>query len=146
MKDIIFLVGPTAIGKTSTSLHLARLTNAEIVSCDSMQVYRDMDIGTQKPSQYQKKKVKHYMIDVVSPSRNFSVAEFRRRSLVHIKSIHKKGKGILFVGGTPLYMKVLVDGLFESPPADKKLRDALRKEEALKGKGFLFLLSFYSQL
>lgn len=135
---ILFLVGPTAVGKTEVSLRLARLINAEIISCDSMQVYRGMDIGTQKPTPLQQKSIPHHMTDIISPTCNFSVAEFRRRALNYIKKIHQKRKIPLLVGGTALYMKALVDGLFPSPPADRTLRAKLLRQEELNGKGFLY--------
>jgi tRNA dimethylallyltransferase len=138
MDEVIFLVGPTAVGKTDASTYLARLINAEIISCDSMQVYKGMDIGTQKPKASQRKKIPHHLIDVISPSRNFSVAEFRKRALVCIKKIRNKGKIPLFVGGTALYMKALIDGLFPAPPADTRLRKRLLAQEEKNGRGFLY--------
>jgi len=136
-RNIIFLVGPTAIGKSEVSLHLAKLLNAEIISCDSMQVYKGMDIGTQKVSLSDRKKAPHHLIDVISPSRIFSVADFRKKALSCIEKIHKKNKQVLFVGGTALYMKALVDGLFPSPEADKRLRKQLLSSEKKNYKGFL---------
>lgn len=130
-KSIIFLVGPTAVGKTELAVRLARKIRAEIISCDSMQVYKGMDIGTQKPSHALQKKVKHYMIDILSPDKEFSVADFRRRALRLIKKIHAKGKIPLFVGGTGLYMKGLIDGLFPAPAKDLKLRKKLYKQKRL---------------
>ena len=138
MKEIIFLVGPTAVGKTAVSIYMAKRLNAEIISCDSMQVYKGMDIGTGKPTIFKQRQVRHYMIDVISPSRNFSVADFRKRATAHIKTIEKKGKRALFVGGTGLYMKALVDGLFPSPPADHALRSQLLKEEKALGNAHLY--------
>ncbi|MFC1806859.1 tRNA (adenosine(37)-N6)-dimethylallyltransferase MiaA [Candidatus Omnitrophota bacterium] len=137
MKDIVFLVGPTAVGKTETSLHLAKIIDAEIISCDSMQIYKGMDIGTQKPTSSQLEQVSHHMIDIVSPSETFSVARFCAKTITLIKKIHKKDKVPLIVGGTALYMKALIDGLFPSPPADTTLRAILAKEEEIHGAGFL---------
>jgi len=138
MKEIIFLVGPTAVGKTAVSIFMAKMLGSEIISCDSMQVYKGMDIGTGKPTLSQQRQVPHHMIDILSPSRNFSVADFRKRATAHIKTIEKKGKRALFVGGTGLYMKALVDGLFPSPPADHALRSQLLKEEKALGTGHLY--------
>lgn len=139
---IFFLVGPTAVGKTEISLELAKAINAEIISCDSMQVYRKIDIISQKPTKLQLKKVPHHMIGVVSPSENFSVADYRKKALKEIKAIYKKGKIPLLVGGTGLYMKVLIDGLFPSPKPDLKLRERLKKEAEVKaeveGKDYLY--------
>ena len=138
MKTIIFLVGPTAVGKTAVSIHAAKILNAEIISCDSMQIYKGMDIGTQKPSPAQLSKIPHYMIDIIPPSRSFSVADFRKRALKCIKDIERKGKSVIFAGGTALYMKALVDGLFLSPSADYVLRKKLLNEEAENGNGYLY--------
>ncbi|NQT95808.1 MAG: tRNA (adenosine(37)-N6)-dimethylallyltransferase MiaA [Candidatus Omnitrophica bacterium] len=138
MKDIIFLVGPTAVGKTETSIHLAKKINAEIISCDSMQVYKGMDIGTQKPTPAQLKKVPHHIVDIINPARNFSVALYRKKAIDEIKKIHRKKKVPLFVGGTALYMKAMVDGLFPAPSADRALRKRLLRQEECKGKGFLY--------
>ena len=138
MKKIIFLVGPTAVGKTAVSIYLAKMLNAEIISCDSMQVYKGMDIGTGKPGTLKQRQAKHHMIDVLSPTRNFSAADFRKRAIDCIKVIEKKNKKILFVGGTALYMKALIDGLFPSPPADRSLRNRFLKQEKIQGRGYLY--------
>ena len=138
MKTIIFLVGPTAVGKTAVSICAAKILNAEIISCDSMQIYKGMDIGTQKPSSAQLGKVPHHMIDIISLSRSFSVADFRKRALKCIKDIERRGKSIIFAGGTALYMKALVDGLFLSPAADYVLRKKLLSEEHENGNGYLY--------
>jgi tRNA dimethylallyltransferase len=138
MKRIIFLVGPTAVGKTEVSIHLAKLINAQIISCDSMQVYKGMDIGTQKPNTFQRKQIPHHLIDIISPSKTFSAAEFRKRVLACLGKIYRKKKIPLFVGGTALYMKALIDGLFPAPSADGRLRRRLLQEEEKNGRGFLY--------
>lgn len=132
-KKIIFLVGPTAVGKTEISVLLAKKINAEIISCDSMQVYKGMDIGTQKPSLGLRGKVRHHMIDILTPDKEFSAADFRSRSLKAIKALHDKNKIPLFVGGTGLYVKALVDGLFKSPPKNEALRKRLYAKRNLYG-------------
>jgi len=136
-KKIIFLVGPTAVGKTEIAIALAKNLNAEIISCDSMQVYKGMDIGTQKPLPDLRKKIKHHMLDILKPDKEFNAADFRSRALRIISSLHKKGKIPLFVGGTGLYMKALVDGLFPSPPKDERLRKRLYKEKERYGSRYL---------
>jgi len=138
MKEIIFLVGPTAVGKTAVSIYLAKMLSAEIISCDSMQVYKGMDIGTGKPGPLKQRQAKHHMIDVLSPARNFSVADFLKKAIDCIREIERRKKKILFVGGTALYMKALIDGLFPSPPADRLLRNRLLKQEKVKGRGYLY--------
>jgi len=136
-RTIIFLVGPTAVGKTEIAARLAKKINAEIISCDSMQVYKGMDIGTQKPSLKLRKLVPHHMVDILSPAHQFSAADFRKRALKAVKAIHGKGRIPLVVGGTGLYMKSLIDGLFPSPPKDDRLRKKLYREAEKIGGGHL---------
>lgn len=133
----MFLVGPTAVGKTDIAIRLAKKLRAEIISCDSMQVYKGMDIGTQKPSAADRKKIKHHLIDILTPDKEFSAADFRSRALRIISALHKRGKIPLFVGGTGLYMKALLDGLFPSPPKNEALRGRLYKEAKKYGSGRL---------
>ena len=135
---VIFLVGPTASGKTELSIKLARKLNAEIVSCDSMCVYKGMDILTSKPSPSVRKKIKHHLIDIIPPTEEFSVAEYRKMALDKIEDILKRGKTPLFVGGSGLYVKAVIDGLFPSAEKDlkfRKLQEALAKKY---GKGYLY--------
>lgn len=138
MKTLVFLAGPTAVGKTAVSFHLARLLDAEIISCDSMQVYKGMDIGTGKPAASLLRKVPHHMIDIVSPFRNFSVADFRKQAIGCVNKTEASGKRVIFTGGTALYMKALIDGLFPSPAADYALRRELLAREKAKGSGYLY--------
>ncbi|MDD5503767.1 MAG: tRNA (adenosine(37)-N6)-dimethylallyltransferase MiaA [Candidatus Omnitrophica bacterium] len=137
MDSIVFITGPTAVGKTAVSLSLAKRLRAEIISCDSMQIYKGMDIGTQKPTPCQRRGIIHHMIDIAAPSINFSAADFCKHALKCLDAIEKKGRRALITGGTALYIKSLVDGLFVSPPADYALREELSKQEALNGRGFL---------
>lgn len=137
-KRIIFLVGPTAVGKTKVAIELAELIDAEIISCDSMQVYKGIDIISQKPAHLEQKKISHHIIDVISPTRNFNVADYRKRALKIIENLHKKGKIPLLVGGTALYMRILIDGLFPSQKPDLKLRERLKKDAESKEKGYLY--------
>lgn len=135
---VIFLVGPTASGKTDISIKLSRELNAEIISCDSMCVYKGMDILTSKPTREDRKKVKHHLIDIIPPDTEFSVAEYRRMALEKIEDIIKRGKTPLFVGGSGLYVKAVVDGLFPSAEKDMRFR---KRQEALAekyGKNYLY--------
>lgn len=128
---VVFLVGPTASGKTSLSLKLAKKLDAEIISCDSMCVYRDMNILTSKPTKKDRKRVKHHLVDIISPSKEFTVAEYKRLALVAIEDIFKRDKTPLFVGGSGLYVKAIVDGLFPSgkkDPAFRKRQDRLARK------------------
>lgn len=130
---IVVLIGPTGVGKTRISLKLAPLLNAEIVSVDSMQIYKEMDIGTAKPSLEEREKIPHHLIDIVSPDYPFTVAEFKERAEKIIEDIYIRKKIPLLVGGTALYYKVLF-GDFSLPyiPPDyelrKKLYNILEKE------------------
>ncbi|MCM8779031.1 MAG: tRNA (adenosine(37)-N6)-dimethylallyltransferase MiaA [Candidatus Omnitrophica bacterium] len=133
MALIVFLVGPTAVGKTALSLRLAPLINAEIVSCDSMQVYKGIEIANSKPLPEERKIVRHYMLDVVSPDKEYSVADYRREALSSIEEIRGKGKIPLIVGGSGLYFKSLLDGIFAGPSRNQELRENLYSEAKLKG-------------
>ncbi|MDD5506258.1 MAG: tRNA (adenosine(37)-N6)-dimethylallyltransferase MiaA [Candidatus Omnitrophica bacterium] len=137
-KKIIFIVGPTAIGKSAIAIHLARKINAEIVSCDSMQVYRSMDIVTSQPSRAQRRKVKHHLLGVVDPSREYNVARYRKEAMSVCKKLFLKGKIPLFVGGTGLYYSIIIDGLFSAVPEDKLIRSRLYKQLTLKGNRYLY--------
>lgn len=117
-----YVTGPTASGKTSVGLELAQLLNAEIVNMDSMSVYRGMDIGTAKPTLLERTRIPHHLFDLVEPDVDFSVAEYI--SSVHSirEDLQARRKNVLFVGGTPLYLKGLLRGFFEGPPADPVFR------------------------
>ena len=136
-QKIIFLVGPTAVGKTNISLALAKKINAEIISCDSMQIYKGMDIVTSKPSKALRSKVKHHLIDVITPTQEYNVSKFRKEALKKIEEIIKRKRTPLFVGGTGLYMTILIDGIFKYRP-NNKIRAALYKELGKKGKQYLY--------
>ena len=127
-KHVLFLVGPTAAGKTDAALAAARELNAEIVSADSMQVYRTMDIATAKPSLEERARVPHHLIDILDPSEEFNAASFARLAREMIGEIHGRGKRPLVTGGTPLYLKALAEGLFSSPPTEGELRRKIEDE------------------
>jgi len=128
---VYFLIGPTASGKTKLSIKLAKKLNAEIISCDSMCVYKGMDILTSKPSLADRKKIKHHLIDIIPPAREFSVAEYCSMALQKIEEILKRKKTPLFVGGSGLYVKAVIDGLFPSAEKDLKFR---KRQELLAKK------------
>lgn len=132
-----FLTGATASGKTKVSLELARLLDAEIISLDSMAIYRGMDIGTAKPSAAQRQLVPHHLLDIVDPIEPFSVSQYREAALETIREIRSRGKEVLFVGGTALYLKTLLRGMFEGPPADWGFRKEVEAEVAEMGAEFL---------
>lgn len=135
---VIFIVGPTAVGKSETAVCLAKKINAEIISCDSMQIYKGMDIVTSKPSLGLMKQVPHHLVSVISPDKEYCVFRYRRQALGKIKEILKKRKTPLFVGGTGLYMSILIDGIFKVKSENKNLRKRLYKEAERFGSGCLY--------
>jgi len=137
-KKIIFLLGPTGIGKSAAAIRLAKKINAEIVSCDSMQVYRKMDILTSKASCAQRKKVKHHLLSAINPTQEYNVAKYRRDALLICEKLFRKGKIPLFVGGTGLYYSIIVDGLFPAVPRDKAIRAKLEKQLKQKGNKYFY--------
>ena len=131
---IIVICGPTASGKTALSIKLAKKINGEIVSADSMQIYKDMDIGTAKVTIDEMEGIKHYLIDNVSPTTRYSVANFKKDALIAIKEILKKGKTPIIVGGTGLYVDSLVKGIdYDDTEIDLEYRNHL--EEIAKTQG-----------
>src|SRR4051812_27082076 len=113
-----YLTGPTAAGKTAVGIELARQIGAEIISLDSMAIYRGMDIGTAKPTAAERAAVPHHIIDIRDPQEEFSVADYLEAAGEVVREIYARGKQALFVGGTALYLKALLRGLFSGPPAD----------------------------
>ena len=128
-----YLTGPTAVGKTAVSVGLAKRLNAEIIALDSMTLYCGMDIGTAKPSIEEREGVPHHVIDVVDPWESASVAEYRAWAGHAIEQIEARGHRVLFVGGTALYLKTLLRGLFEGPAADPEIRARLENEANMFG-------------
>lgn len=136
-QDCWFLTGATAVGKTGVALELARLLDAEIISLDSMAIYRGMDIGTAKPSPKQQAVVPHHLLDIVDPWEDYSVAEYVAAAHDKVSEIRSRGREPLFVGGTPLYLKSLLRGIFEGPPANWELRRSIEEEVATIGSAAL---------
>ncbi len=129
MMRALALTGPTASGKTALSLFLAKRLSGEIISCDSMQIYRGMDIGTAKATERERSLVRHHLIDVVSPSENYSAEDYRADALAAVRDITSRGGLPIFVGGTGLYIDTVIRGTSpESPPSDPKVRERLAKE------------------
>ena len=128
-----FLTGVTATGKTRIALALAKRLGAEIISLDSMAIYRGMDVGTAKPTPEQQAAVPHHLIDLVDADEDFSVAQYVDAAHAMIAEIRSRGREVLFVGGTPLYLKALLRGLFEGPPANWELRREIEAEVAEVG-------------
>ena len=137
---VIVIVGPTASGKTALSIELAKKINGEIVSCDSMQIYKDMNIGSAKPTIDEMQGIKHYLIDVVEPTERFSVAEYKKRAEQAIEEILKKGKTPIVIGGTGLYANSLIYGIeYNEIEFDEKFRnDLMKKAETEEGLQLLY--------
>lgn len=134
MKDIIVVAGPTAVGKTEYAIKIARAVDGEVVSCDSMQLYKYMDIGSAKPTPDELAQVKHYLVDEIDPRDNFSVVEYQKRAVEAIAEIHAKGKTPVISGGTGLYLNSLLYEMdFGAPPADETYRKELEEFAAEHG-------------
>jgi tRNA dimethylallyltransferase len=137
-KPILIIAGPTAVGKTDASILLAQELGAEIVSADSMQIYRGMDIGTAKPTKEQRRLVYHHMIDIAEPDQPYSVGDYLRDARAAIDGIISSGGTPIVVGGTGLYIRVLTRGLFLGPPGDLELRERLLQRESEGENGTLY--------
>jgi tRNA dimethylallyltransferase len=131
--DCWYLTGPTAAGKTAVGLELAEKIGAEIISLDSMALYQGMDIGTAKPTAADRARVPHHLLDLVPPTEDYSLSQYIDAAHEAIADIRKRGKEVLFVGGTPLYLKSLLRGVYQGPPADWEFRRQV--EEELEGVG-----------
>jgi tRNA dimethylallyltransferase len=131
--DCWFLAGPTASGKTAVGIELARLVGGEILSLDSMAVYRGLDLGTAKPSLQEREAVPHHLLDLVEPTDDFSVAQYIDAARRAVREILDRGRRPIFVGGSPLYLKALLRGLFDGPPADWSLRGELAEVARREG-------------
>ena len=131
---VIVICGPTASGKTALSIELAKKINGEIVSCDSMQIYKDMDIGTAKPTIEEMQGIKHYMLDFVSPDERYSVADYKKQAKQAIREIIEKGKVPIVVGGTGLYVDSLIYEIeYQNIEFDEKYRKQLEERSEKEG-------------
>ena len=134
---LIVLVGPTASGKTSLALHLAEQFNGEIVSCDSVAVYREMEIGTAKPSHEERALIQHHMIDVAWPDESCTAGDYSRLAREALTGITERNHLPIVAGGTGLYLRALIEGLFPSPQTDPALREHLRRRSKTHGAAYL---------
>lgn len=128
-KKVYALAGPTASGKTSLSIELAKEMNAEIISVDSALVYKRLDIGSAKPNLLEMNGVVHYLIDIIEPWFNYSVNDFINDTKRLIQEIHARNKEVLLVGGTMMYFKALQEGISKLPEADDKVRDTIKLQD-----------------
>jgi tRNA dimethylallyltransferase len=130
---LLVICGPTGVGKTATAVHLAGRFGIEVVSADSRQVYRGMDVATGKPSRVERAAVAHHLLDLIEPDERYHAARFRREALESIDAIRNRGKLPAVVGGTGLYVRALLKGLDPAPPADPALRAGLEAVAAEMG-------------
>jgi tRNA dimethylallyltransferase len=130
---LLVLLGPTASGKTALSLHLAERFHGEIVSCDSVAVYREFEIGTAKPALQDRNRIPHHLIDVADPTEQFTAGNYSRLARAAIAGIHARGHMPVVVGGTGLYLRALLEGLFAGPARSEELRERLRQRQAACG-------------
>lgn len=135
---IIFIVGPTAAGKTKLAIKLAKKINGEIISCDSMQIYKGLDILSAKPSKSETGQIKHHLVSAIRPSQDFDVSKFIKLSNQLIDEIHGRNKTPIFVGGTGLYTDCLLNGIFEGPKKNPKIRSKLYKQARSRGNNYLY--------
>ena len=134
---LVVLLGPTASGKTALSLEIAKRFHGEIVSCDSVAVYRGFEIGTAKPTAAERACVPHHCIDIISPDREYSAGDYQRDGRAAIADISARGLLPIVTGGTGLYLRALLEGLFEGPQRSEPLRARLRRSAARHGAGWL---------
>jgi len=130
---LVVILGPTASGKTALSLALADELDGEIVSCDSVAVYREFEVGTAKPSPAERARVPHHMIDVAAPDEEITAGDYARRARAALNKIKDRGKLPIVVGGTGLYLRALISGLFAGPERSEDLREKLRSKAAVAG-------------
>ncbi|HYX70692.1 MAG TPA: tRNA (adenosine(37)-N6)-dimethylallyltransferase MiaA [Terriglobales bacterium] len=134
---LVVIVGPTASGKTALSLFLAERFGGEIVNCDSVAAYRELEIGTAKPSAEERHRVPHHLFDIVSPAEPLTAGDYARRARAALDEIRGRDRLPLVVGGTGLYLRALIEGLFPGPPRSKELRARLRARAQEKGSAHL---------
>lgn len=139
---LVVILGPTASGKTALSLALAERFAGEIVNCDSVAMYREFDIGTAKPSLQEQARAPHHLFDCVDPTEDVTAGEYARRARVVLAEIKARGRLPIVVGGTGLYLRALLEGLFAGPQRSEELRDRLRERASGRGPGYLHRILF----
>jgi tRNA dimethylallyltransferase len=135
---VLVILGPTCVGKTQVSLKLADILNGEIVSFDSRQIYKHMDIGTAKPTKEERDRIPHHFIDRISPDEKFTAADYGKEARQTIRQISKRNRKPIAVGGSGLYLKALTQGFFKGPKADERIRKRLVREAQEFGEPRLF--------
>ncbi len=139
-KPVFAIAGPTASGKTALAVRLAKLVNGEVVNFDSVQIYQGISVATAKPSDEEKQRIPHHLIDYVDPNSDYTAANWVSDAKDVIRSIERRGRTVILVGGTGFYLRSLRKPLFEGPPTDQRLRGRLNELRAEKGNHHLFRL------
>jgi tRNA dimethylallyltransferase len=134
---LVVVLGPTASGKTALSLALAERFHGEIVNCDSVAMYREFEIGTAKPSLAERQRAPHHLFDIVEPNGYITAGDYSRRARQILNEIKTRGAMPIVVGGTGLYLRALLEGLFPGPPRSEELRERLRERAGERGPGYL---------
>jgi tRNA dimethylallyltransferase len=137
---LVVILGPTASGKSALAVELARRFSGEIVSCDSVAVYRNFEIGTAKPSPEERARIPHHLVDVAEPGDPFTAGEYARKARAALAEIVERGHLPIVVGGTGLYLRALLEGLFPGPQRSEDLRERLRERTAGRGSAYLHRL------
>jgi len=137
-KPVVVIVGPTAVGKSRIAVEVAKAFETEVLTADSRQVYRGMDVGTDKPASEERQAVPHRLIDLVDPDESFNAGLYRRQAIDEIERLYRDCRLPLVVGGTGLYVRTLLKGLCDAPPADPIVREALRQEAEDQGSDRLY--------
>ncbi len=135
---VLVILGPTGVGKTQVSLQLADILKGEIISFDSRQVYKFMDIGTAKPTEEERERIRHHLIGLISPDEKFTAANYGKKARQIIREIIERGKQPVAVGGSGLYLKALIEGFFQGPKANEEIRKRLQREAQEFGESHLF--------
>ena len=144
-KPVVVIVGPTAVGKSRIAVEVAKAFETEVLTADSRQVYRGMDVGTDKPASEERQAVPHRLIDLVDPDESFNAGLYRRQAIDEIERLYRDCRLPLVVGGTGLYVRTLLKGLCDAPQADPIMRKALRQEAEDQGYDRLPLVKWRSE-
>jgi tRNA dimethylallyltransferase len=137
MEKVLVILGPTAVGKTKVALEVADILKGEIISADSRQIYKYLDIGTAKPTEEDQKRVAYHLIDIVEPDEKFSASDYAKEAKKIIREVIERNKVPIVVGGSGLYLRALFKGFFKGPKADHNIRERLKKESEKFGTKFL---------
>jgi tRNA dimethylallyltransferase len=137
---LVVILGPTASGKTALSLHVAEQMQGEIISCDSVAVYRELEIGTAKPSKEERRRVAHHLIDIAGPEELVTAGDYSRQARQAIADVAARGHLPIVVGGSGLYLRALLEGLFHAPQRSEELRNRLRERATERGSDYLHTL------